>query len=66
MVESPCVKICELNAAGFCNGCGRNRSEITNWMSMSDAQKTVTIETAAARLKRLARDDQHASSASES
>lgn len=66
MVESPCVKVCELNAAGFCVGCGRNRSEIATWMSMSDAQKKVTIEAAAARLKRRARGDQHASSAIES
>jgi|APFre7841882630_1041343.scaffolds.fasta_scaffold37814_2 predicted Fe-S protein YdhL (DUF1289 family) len=66
MVESPCVKICELNAAGFCIGCGRDGAEIANWMAMSDAEKASTIETATARLKRIATNDTRCPSAIES
>lgn len=51
MVESPCIKICELNAAGVCMGCGRTRAEIGGWMQMTDAQKRETVKAAAARLK---------------
>lgn len=51
MVESPCAKICELNAAGVCVGCGRTRAEIGAWMQMSDAQKRETVKVAASRLK---------------
>lgn len=39
MVDSPCVKICELDKDDMCVGCGRTRAEIAGWMSMSDAQK---------------------------
>lgn len=39
MVDSPCVKICELDKDDVCVGCGRTRAEIAGWMSMSDAQK---------------------------
>lgn len=60
MVESPCVKICELNAQGVCVGCGRDRAEIGGWMSMSAAQKRQTNERAAARLKTLR--EKHAAS----
>jgi len=39
MVDSPCIKICELDQDDMCVGCGRTRAEIAGWMSMSDAQK---------------------------
>ncbi len=51
MVESPCIKICELNGAGICVGCGRTRAEIGAWTQMSDAQKRETVRVAVARLK---------------
>jgi len=57
MVDSPCVKICKLNAADVCEGCGRTRREIGGWSSMNDAEKRKTVETAAARLKALEPDD---------
>ncbi len=66
MVDSPCVKICELNAADVCLGCGRTRAEIGGWMSMSDGQKERTLEIAKARLKRLAPGDKNAATAVES
>ena len=37
---SPCVGICTMNDdAGLCIGCGRDRNEITNWISHDDDQK---------------------------
>ena len=36
MIETPCVKICTLDARqGFCLGCGRTIGEIARWGSMS-------------------------------
>ena len=36
MIETPCVKICTLDARkGFCLGCGRTIDEIARWGSMS-------------------------------
>lgn len=38
-VESPCVRICRLNADEVCVGCGRNLEEITDWSRLSDEEK---------------------------
>ncbi|HEY8123842.1 MAG TPA: DUF1289 domain-containing protein [Methylocystis sp.] len=46
MVDSPCLKICELDQDGVCVGCGRTRAEIAGWISMSDAQKAQVVELA--------------------
>jgi monothiol glutaredoxin len=32
---SPCIKVCALDAAGYCVGCLRTGAEIGRWMSMS-------------------------------
>jgi uncharacterized protein len=55
MAESPCVKLCKLNAADICTGCGRTRAEIGGWSTMSDAQQRKTLDAAAARLTALER-----------
>ncbi|MGA9005037.1 MAG: DUF1289 domain-containing protein, partial [Pseudolabrys sp.] len=35
MIETPCVKICTLDARmGLCLGCGRTVDEITRWATM--------------------------------
>ena len=40
MVESPCVKICTLDArSGLCLGCGRSIDEIAQWTDMSAEQR---------------------------
>ncbi|MBM3552020.1 MAG: DUF1289 domain-containing protein [Alphaproteobacteria bacterium] len=49
MIDSPCVKICELDRDDVCVGCGRTRAEIAGWTSMSDAQKAKVVELAAQR-----------------
>jgi uncharacterized protein len=54
MVDSPCVKVCELNAEKVCVGCGRDVSEIARWNSLSDAQKESVVEAARRRLGVLA------------
>ena len=41
MIETPCVKICTLDArAGLCLGCGRTVDEITRWSSMNMTERT--------------------------
>jgi predicted Fe-S protein YdhL (DUF1289 family) len=57
MVQSPCVKICELNEDGVCVGCGRDRAEIAGWKGMSEADRSKTVESAAERLWLLSRRD---------
>lgn len=49
MVDSPCVKICELDRNDVCVGCGRTRAEIAGWTAMSEAQKAKVVELAEKR-----------------
>jgi predicted Fe-S protein YdhL (DUF1289 family) len=40
MIETPCVKICTLDAhSGLCLGCGRTIDEIARWSVMSAAER---------------------------
>jgi uncharacterized protein len=40
MIESPCIKICTLEArSGLCLGCGRTVDEIARWTAMSAAER---------------------------
>ncbi len=40
MIESPCVKICTLDAlSGLCLGCGRTIDEIARWGAMSPDER---------------------------
>jgi predicted Fe-S protein YdhL (DUF1289 family) len=32
---SPCIKVCQLDLADRCRGCGRTRREIALWSAMS-------------------------------
>lgn len=45
-VESPCVKVCTLDArSGLCLGCGRRIDEIERWARMSaDERASVMAE----------------------
>ncbi len=38
-VLTPCIGVCTLDPAGYCDGCLRTGDEIAGWMSMSDAQR---------------------------
>lgn len=53
-VDSPCNRICTLDAHDICLGCGRHLDEITGWLAMNDAARAVVVARAAERL-RLAR-----------
>jgi uncharacterized protein len=51
MIETPCVKICTLDArAGLCLGCGRTVDEITRWSSMNMTERTRVMAELPARL----------------
>jgi uncharacterized protein len=51
MIETPCVKICTLDArAGLCLGCGRTVDEITRWSSMNTSERARVMAELPARL----------------
>jgi len=51
MIESPCVKICTLDArSGLCLGCGRTIDEIARWSGVSAAERARVAGELAARL----------------
>lgn len=39
MIDSPCTGHCALNRQQICSGCGRTKSEISNWRTMSEKEK---------------------------
>jgi uncharacterized protein len=51
MIESPCVKICTLDAcSGLCLGCGRTIDEIARWSAMGAAERVKVMGELPARL----------------
>jgi len=51
MIESPCVKICTLDArSGLCLGCGRTINEIARWTAMSAEERSRVMAELPARL----------------
>lgn len=45
MIESPCVKICKIDAVThLCIGCCRTLQEIQNWPYMSSGQKLEVLD----------------------
>ncbi|MBI3370445.1 MAG: DUF1289 domain-containing protein [Betaproteobacteria bacterium] len=55
MVKSPCVEICQIDAAhGLCIGCHRTLDEIARWSNMSNAERRSVLARLPAR--RLAGD----------
>jgi len=46
-VETPCIKVCVIDAEGLCVGCARTLDEIAGWGSYS-AEKRRTIMSALA------------------
>jgi len=54
-VESPCIKVCTLDASGqVCVGCLRNLDEIAFWSEMSDAERAGVLERIVERRAQLA------------
>jgi hypothetical protein len=53
-METPCIKICTLDAAsGLCTGCGRSLDEIARWSSLTDAQRRAIMMELPSRLTTL-------------
>jgi predicted Fe-S protein YdhL (DUF1289 family) len=53
MIESPCIRVCTLDAAGeICLGCFRTLDEIGMWSSLSDPERAHVLEHLAARRSR--------------
>lgn len=51
MIETPCVKICTLDArAGLCLGCGRTIDEIAGWGVMPPSERSRIMAELPARL----------------
>lgn len=51
MIETPCVKICTLDArSGLCLGCGRTIDEIARWTAMSAVERARVMAQLPARL----------------
>jgi len=52
MIESPCTKVCTMDAAsGLCVGCGRTLDEIARWASMSNAEGRAVMRLLSERRK---------------
>jgi len=46
---SPCVRICCLDEANICIGCGRTLEEIRRWSDMPELEKRETLQRSAER-----------------
>lgn len=45
MIESPCIKVCVINAdSKLCEGCGRSLEEIARWSSFTDAKRRAIMQ----------------------
>jgi len=53
MIETPCIKVCTLDARnGICLGCGRTIEEISRWANMSACERVRVMSDLPARLVR--------------
>jgi predicted Fe-S protein YdhL (DUF1289 family) len=44
-IETPCVKICEIDADGLCVGCARTLDEIAGWVSLPADRRRAVMAT---------------------
>ena len=50
--DSPCIEYCVYNyEKDFCEGCGRNLLEISDWSRLSKDEKVLVMETSKKRLR---------------
>lgn len=42
--HSPCIKVCQMGADGYCLGCYRTRKEITEWRTLTEDEQLDGIE----------------------
>ena len=43
-VLTPCIGVCTLDPAGYCDGCFRSGDEIGDWLSMADKQRQYIMD----------------------
>jgi uncharacterized protein len=43
-VLTPCIGVCTLDPAGYCDGCFRTGDEIAGWVAMTDAERLRMME----------------------
>lgn len=55
LCPSPCVRLCTLDEADVCVGCGRTLADITAWSKMPDADKAACVARARERLQAMGR-----------
>lgn len=52
--QSPCVDLCDFTGPkGWCRGCGRTRSECTDWKSMKPYAKQTLLAQLRKRMARM-------------
>lgn len=56
-IESPCIKVCELNRDQICTGCGRTLAEITDWPKADGRRKLLIRRLASKRLAIIRKDN---------
>ena len=50
-IDSMCIKYCFYNYdEDYCEGCGRNLDEISDWMKYSEEEKALVVEESRKRL----------------
>ncbi|MGH8460531.1 MAG: DUF1289 domain-containing protein [Stenotrophobium sp.] len=52
-MASPCIKVCQLDAADICSGCGRSLSEIAEWSQAATTRKQQIRAAAQQRLQQI-------------
>lgn len=52
-MDSPCNRVCQLDADDVCIGCGRTRGEIAEWLNASPERQAKIIQAAEERLRSL-------------
>ena len=51
MTESPCVKVCVMDAERrYCLGCARTLDEIARWGEMNDSERASVLESLSHRI----------------
>ncbi len=57
-MKSPCIDICRFDATtGWCEGCGRTRSEIADWRKLTPYRLSAVTRDLPRRLQRIAKRD---------
>lgn len=52
-VTSPCISVCVLDSNDICQGCYRSAGEITDWTTLTNAQKHQVMVKVRERFKQL-------------